>query len=124
MAEINVTPFVDVMLVLLIIFMVSAPLMTTGVPIDLPETKAKPMQGDIEPVTVSVRSGGAVYVQDEEVEVERLVALLTAISENGTEARVYLRGDADADYGTMMQVMGRLNAAGFNKIGLVTKEAR
>lgn len=121
-AEINVTPMVDVMLVLLIIFMVAAPLLTVGVPIDLPETQAKPMEGDVEPVTVSVRSDGRIFLQDAEVSGEKLVATLQAIAANGLNERIFVRGDRDADYGTMMQIMGRLNAAGYKRIGLVTLE--
>ena len=121
-AEINVTPFVDVMLVLLIIFMVAAPLLTVGVPIDLPETQAKPLEGDVEPVTVSVQADGRIFLQDEEISAERLVTTLQAIAENGLNERIFVRGDQAADYGTMMQVMGRLNAAGYKRIGLVTLE--
>ncbi len=122
MAEINVTPFVDVMLVLLIIFMVAAPLLTVGVPIDLPETQAKSMGGDTEPLTVSIDPDGKIFLQDEEIDAERLVATLQAIAQDGVEERIYVRGDRDADYGTIMRVMGRLNAAGYRRIGLVTLE--
>ena len=122
MAEINVTPFVDVMLVLLIIFMVAAPLLTVGVPIDLPETRARPMAADTEPITVSISPDGKIFLQDEEVDAERLVATLQAIAQNGVEERIYVRGDRDADYGTIMRVMGRLNQAGYRRIGLVTLE--
>jgi biopolymer transport protein TolR len=122
MAEINVTPFVDVMLVLLIIFMVAAPLLTVGVPIDLPETQAKAMAGDTEPITVSIDPDGKIFLQDEEIDAERLVATLQAIAQNGVDERIYVRGDRDADYGTIMRVMGRLNAAGYRRIGLVTLE--
>jgi biopolymer transport protein TolR len=122
MAEINVTPFVDVMLVLLIVFMISAPLLTVGVPIDLPETQAKPMEGDTEPITISIRADGAIFLQDEEVDAERLITILQAITENGLNDRIYVRGDRAADYGTIMRVMGRLNSAGYKRIGLVTLE--
>jgi biopolymer transport protein TolR len=122
MAEINVTPFVDVMLVLLIIFMVAAPLLTVGVPIDLPETQAKPLEGDTEPVTVSIGADGKIFLQEEEVDAERLVSVLQAIALNGLNERIYVRGDRNADYGTIMQVMGRLNSAGYRRIGLVTLE--
>ncbi len=122
MAEINVTPFVDVMLVLLIIFMVAAPLLTVGVPIDLPETQAAPMEGDTEPLTVSIGADGKIFLQEEEVDSERLVSTLEAIARNGLNERIYVRGDRDADYGTIMRVMGRLNAAGYRRIGLVTLE--
>ena len=122
MAEINVTPLVDVMLVLLIIFMVTAPLLTVGVPIDLPETQAKPLEGDTEPVTISVGADGEIFLQDNEVTAEQLVATLQAIAAGGLNERIYVRGDRAADYGTVMRVMGRLNAAGYKRIGLVTVE--
>jgi biopolymer transport protein TolR len=121
-AEINVTPFVDVMLVLLIIFMVAAPLLTVGVPIDLPETQAKPMEGDTEPITVSIGEDGKIFLQEEEVDAERLVTVLQAIAAAGLDQRIYVRGDRNADYGTIMRVMGRLNSAGYRRIGLVTLE--
>jgi biopolymer transport protein TolR len=122
MAEINVTPFVDVMLVLLIVFMVAAPLLTVGVPIDLPETQAKQLEGDTEPITVSVRADGTIFLQDEEVDAERLITILQAIAQNGLNDRIFVRGDRSADYGTIMRVMGRLNSAGYKRIGLVTVE--
>ncbi|MFM9861863.1 protein TolR [Pseudoxanthobacter sp. M-2] len=121
-SEINVTPFVDVMLVLLIVFMISAPLLTVGVPIDLPETRAKALQTETEPLTVSVGSDGKIYLQDTEITVEELVPRLQAIATAGYEERIFVRGDRDAEYGSMMQVMGRLNQAGFRRIGLVTLE--
>jgi biopolymer transport protein TolR len=122
MSEINVTPFVDVMLVLLIIFMVAAPLLTVGVPIDLPETAAKPMEGQTEPINISVDPDGKVYIQDQEIAFEEVVPKLQAIAKNGVEDRIYVRGDRDADYGTVMRVMARISAAGFKKIGLITVE--
>lgn len=124
MSEINVTPFVDVMLVLLIIFMVAAPLLTVGVPIDLPETRAKALEGDTEPITISVNSAGEIFIQDTPIAIDEIVPKLEAIAENGYEERIYVRGDQDADYGTMMQLMGRINAAGFKRLGLVTLEER
>ncbi len=124
MSEINVTPFVDVMLVLLIIFMVAAPLLTVGVPIDLPETRAKALEGDTEPLTVSINSTGQIFLQDTEIALEEVVPKLEAIAANGYDERIYVRGDQDADYGTMMKVMGRINAAGFKRLGLVTLEER
>ncbi len=120
MSEINITPFVDVMLVLLIIFMVAAPMMTTGVPVDLPQSAAKPLQTQTEPITVSIDGQGRVFIQDKETTVDDLVSTLTAIAKNGYEERIFVRGDRAADYGAVMAVMGRLNAAGFKKIGLVT----
>jgi biopolymer transport protein TolR len=121
-SEINVTPFVDVMLVLLIVFMISAPLLTSGVPIDLPETRAKALQAETEPLTVSVGRDGKIYLQESEITVEELVPRLQAIAKAGYEERIFVRGDRDAEYGSMMQVMGRLNQAGFRRIGLVTLE--
>jgi biopolymer transport protein TolR len=122
MAEINVTPFVDVMLVLLIIFMVAAPLLTVGVPIDLPETRASALQSDSEPLTVSIGPDGRIFLQDSEVSAEQLVATLRAIASGGLNERIFVRGDRAADYGMVMRVMGRLNAAGYKRIGLVTLE--
>ncbi len=121
MSEINVTPLVDVMLVLLIIFMVAAPLLTVGVPIDLPETQAKPMGDQIEPITVSVGSDGKIFLQDAEVTSDKLVSTLQAMAKNGLDERLYVRGDRNADYGTGMKVMGRLSAAGFKRVALVTE---
>jgi biopolymer transport protein TolR len=120
MSEINVTPFVDVMLVLLIIFMVAAPLLTVGVPIDLPETQAKPMNSDTQPITVSVNQGGKVFLQETEIPIEEVVPKLAAIAQTGYEERIYVRGDKTADYGTVMQVMARISAAGYKNLGLVT----
>src|SRR6516225_11138603 len=112
MAEINVTPMVDVMLVLLIIFMVSAPLLTVGVPIDLPQSKAKSLDQDKEPLTLSVNDKGQVFLQNAEIAVDDLIPKLQAVAEarGGTEARIYVRGDRKVDYGTMMKVMGRLSS--------------
>ena len=119
-AEINVTPFVDVMLVLLIMFMVAAPLTTLGVPIELPETKAKELQGDNEPLEVFVQADGKIFLQKTEIDVDTLVTKLQAIAKNGFEERIFVRGDKAVDYGTVMKVMGTLNRAGFRRIGLVT----
>jgi biopolymer transport protein TolR len=123
MAEINVTPMVDVMLVLLIIFMVSAPLLTVGVPLDLPQTQAKSLDQDKEPLTVSVNVKGEVYLQNSEVPLDELVAKLKAVTEarGGMEERIYVRGDRQVDYGTVMKVMGRLSSAGFRRVALVTE---
>jgi biopolymer transport protein TolR len=125
MAEINVTPMVDVMLVLLIIFMVSAPLLTVGVPIDLPQTKAKSMSQDQEPLTVSVNATG-VFLQSskEPISIDDLVTKLKAIAQQrggGAEERIFVRGDRKLDYGSIMKVMAQLTAAGFRKVGLVTE---
>jgi len=120
MSEINVTPFVDVMLVLLIIFMVAAPLMTVGVPIDLPETQAKALNSETQPITVSVNQEGKVFLQETEIPLDEVVPKLEAISQTGYEERIYVRGDRAADYGTVMQVMARISAAGYKNLGLVT----
>ena len=123
MAEINVTPMVDVMLVLLIIFMVSAPLLTVGVPIDLPQSQAKSLEQDKEPLTISVTDKGVVYLQNTEVEVDDLIPKLQAIAEarGGSDARIYVRGDKTVSYGNMMKIMGRLSSAGFHRVALVTE---
>jgi biopolymer transport protein TolR len=123
MAEINVTPMVDVMLVLLIIFMVSAPLLTVGVPLDLPQTQAKALDQDKEPLTVSVNVKGEVYLQNAEIPLDELVAKLKAVTEarGGLEERIYVRGDRQVDYGTVMRVMGRLSGAGFRRVALITE---
>jgi len=120
MSDINVTPLVDVMLVLLIVFMVAAPLMTVGVPIELPQTKAKPLQGDIEPITLSINSQGQIFLQNTGIDLETLFPTLEAIAQNGYDERIYVRGDTGVNYGIVMKVMGALNQAGYRKIGLVT----
>ena len=124
MSEINVTPFVDVMLVLLIIFMVSAPLLTVGVPIDLPQTQASSLdQADKEPLAISVNTKGQVLLQNSEIKLEELVPKLQAITaaRGSNDERIYVRGDKNVDYGTMMKIMGRLSAAGFRRVALVTE---
>ncbi|MBX3574291.1 MAG: protein TolR [Mesorhizobium sp.] len=120
MSEINVTPMVDVMLVLLIIFMVAAPLMTVGVPIDLPETQAKPLNAETQPITVSVNEEGRIFLQETEIPIEEVVPKLEAISKTGYEERIYVRADKASQYGTVMQVMARISAAGFKNLGLIT----
>jgi biopolymer transport protein TolR len=119
MSEINVTPFVDVMLVLLIVFMVTAPLLTVGVPVDLPQTRAKSLGEDREPLAVTIDKGGQIYLQNTPIGIDDLVPKLTAISGNGYNQRIFVRGDKAVDYGKVMEVMGLLNAAGFTRIGLV-----
>ena len=119
-SEINVTPFVDVMLVLLIIFMVAAPLLTVGVPIDLPETRANAMNPETQPITISVNENGQIYLQETEIPLDEVVAKLNAIATTGYEERIYVRGDKTTNYGTVMQVMARIQAAGYTRIGLVT----
>ena len=120
MAEINVTPFVDVMLVLLIVFMVTAPLLTVGVPVDLPKTRAPALGQDREPLSVTIKRDGTIFLQKEPIPEEQLVDRLTAIAANGYNQRIFVRGDTQANYGKVMEVMGLLAAAGFTHIGLVT----
>ena len=122
MADINVTPMVDVMLVLLIVFMVAAPLLTVGVPIDLPQTKAKELNTESKPITVSVTPAGDIYLGDTPVALEGLIDAITAQAANGTDERIYVRGDQTANYGAVMKVMGVLSAGGFSKIGLITAQ--
>ena len=119
MSEINVTPFVDVMLVLLIVFMVTAPLLSAGVPVDLPEAQAKPLALEKEPITVTVNTDGRVFIKEAEVPMDQLVSKLSALATAGLDERIYVRGDKAASYGTIMRVMGMINGAGFRHIGLV-----
>lgn len=121
MSEINVTPFVDVMLVLLIIFMVTAPLLTVGVPIDLPKSDAKQLEGDKEPLTISVTDKGTVFLQETEIPLAEIVPKLVAITNSGYQERIFVRGDRTASYGAIMKVMGTIAAAGFSRIALVTE---
>jgi biopolymer transport protein TolR len=121
MSEINVTPMVDVMLVLLIIFMVAAPLLTVGVAIDLPQTQAKSLDQDREPLTVTVNDKGQVYLQNTDVKLDELIPKLRAVAKNGGDERIYVRGDKKVDYGTVMRVMGRLSAAGYRRVALITE---
>ncbi|MCA3244856.1 MAG: protein TolR [Azospirillum sp.] len=120
-AEINVTPFVDVMLVLLVIFMITAPLLTSTVPVDLPQTQAARATGQDEPLVVSVNNSGKVYLQDSEMELDVLVVRLRAITNNNTDARIFVRGDRAINYGRVLEVMGAISAAGFNKVALVAE---
>lgn len=119
-SEINVTPLVDVMLVLLIIFMVAAPMMTVGVPIDMPETSAKPLNSDTQPITVSVNTAGEIFLQETPISLEELVPKLEAIAKTGYNERIYVRGDTNANYGGVIKVMAQISAAGFKNIGLIT----
>ena len=121
MAEINVTPMVDVMLVLLIVFMVSAPLLTVGVPIELPETKGQQLQTNKDPVTISVDKAGKVFIQETEIKLEEIAPKLRAIAKSGYDEQIFIRGDKGIDYGTVMRVMGRVKSAGFTKVSLVTE---
>ncbi len=120
-SEINVTPFVDVMLVLLIVFMVTAPMLTVGVPVNLPKTKAKSIAESEEPLVITVNAEGAVFIQDTEVAIENLVPRLKAITENKADTRIYLRGDKDINYGRVMEVMGTVNLAGFTRVALIAE---
>jgi biopolymer transport protein TolR len=121
MSEINITPMVDVMLVLLIIFMVAAPMMTAGVPLDLPSSSAPAMANQAKPVTVSVTPEGAIFLDETPVTEGDLIAQLNGLGVNGAEDRIFLRGDTTANYGSVMRVMGLLSAGGFSKIGLITQ---
>ncbi len=121
MSEINVTPMVDVMLVLLVVFMVSAPLMTVGVPVDLPKTDASQMVGQDEPLVVSVNEKGEVFLQETKITLEQLVPRLVAISQNKKDTRIFVRGDKTIAYGKVMEVMGTVNLAGFTRVALLTQ---
>ena len=121
-SEINVTPFVDVMLELLIIFMVAAPMMTVGVPIDLPKTQAKALNADTQPITVSVKADGQVFLQETQIPIEEIAAKLQAVATTGYTERVFVRGDGNAPYGVIADVMSRIQAGGFTNIGLVTEQ--
>jgi biopolymer transport protein TolR len=120
LSEINVTPFVDVMLVLLIVFMVTAPLLTVSIPIELPETDAKQSAAETEPLAITVRADGVVFLQDTQVELDELVPRLRAISREGYDRAIYIRGDAGANYGLMADVLARVSTGGFHKLQLVT----
>jgi len=122
LAEINVTPLVDVMLVLLIIFMVTAPLMTSGVSVDLPKTPAQPLNSDSEPLTVSIKADGSIFLQEQPIELGDVVAKLQAISRNSSERRIFVRGDKDLAYGRIMQVMGTITQGGFTKVALLAEQ--
>ena len=124
MSEINVTPMVDVMLVLLVVFMITAPLLTVGVPVDLPKSKASVIVGENEPLVVSLNAEGKLFLQDTEVALDKLVARLTAITENRKETRVFVRGDRKIAYGKIMEVMGLINRAGFDRVALITELPR
>ena len=121
MSEINVTPMVDVMLVLLIIFMVTAPLLTVGVQVDLPKTKASLIPGADEPLTISVNAEGTIFLQETELELAALAPRLAAITGNNPDVRIFVRGDKAISYGRVMEVMGTINAAGFRKVALVAQ---
>jgi biopolymer transport protein TolR len=122
LSEINVTPLVDVMLVLLIIFMVTAPLMTSGVSVDLPKTDAKPLNTDSQPLTVSIDASGKIFLQDQELQLPELVAKLQAIAQNDQDRRIFVRGDKDLAYGRIMEVMGTITQGGFTKVALLAEQ--
>ena len=119
-SEINVTPFVDVMLVLLIIFMVAAPLMVVGVPIDLPESQARALNSQTQPITVSVNGQGQIFLQETEIPIDEIVPRLQAIAQTGYEERIFVRAEGSSDYASVMRVLGRINGAGFRNVGLVS----
>jgi len=124
MSEINVTPFVDVMLVLLIVFMITAPLLTTGVAVDLPRTESSPLPGQDEPLSITVGGDGTIYLQDSAIELDQLGPRLMAITERNPDARIFVRGDRSVGYGAIMEVVGAVNQAGFTKVALVTEPPR
>ena len=123
MSDINVTPFVDVMLVLLVIFMVTAPLLTVGVKVDLPKTKAAVIEGGDEPLAISIDAGGNIFLQESPIDLDALVPRLQAITGNNPDVRIFVRGDQAINYGRVMSVMGRINSAGYKRVALVTKRA-
>ncbi|MDC0037886.1 biopolymer transporter ExbD [Alphaproteobacteria bacterium] len=121
MSEINVTPFVDVMLVLLIVFMVTAPLLTVGIPVDLPKVKAEALTDQKDPIEITVKLDGLIYLGESEVEIENLIPRLNAITDQNTEARIYVRGDRVVAYGRVMEIMSIINSAGYIKVALVAQ---
>ena len=121
MSEINVTPFVDVMLVLLIIFMVTAPLLTVGVQVDLPESAADSLPDDQEPLTLTINSKGEIFIQEHKVNFDKVVPKILGISKNRTDTRIYVRGDKTINYGRVLEVMGVLSGAGFSKVALISE---
>ena len=124
MSDINVTPFVDVMLVLLIVFMVTAPLLTVGIPVDLPKVKASALTDQKDPLEITVKVGGEIYLGESQVEVENLIPRLNAITELNKEARIYVRGDRVVAYGRIMEIMSLVNSAGYIKVALVTQNPK
>ena len=124
MSEINVTPFVDVMLVLLIVFMVTAPLLTVGIPVDLPKVKASALTDQKDPIEITVNIEGEVYIGESLVEVENLIPRINAITEQNTQARIYIRGDRVVAYGRVMEIMSIINSAGYVKVALITQNLK
>ena len=121
MSDINVTPFVDVMLVLLIVFMVTAPMLTVGVPVNLPDSNADSLPDDKEPLTLTINSKGEIFIQKTKVGFSELIPKLLAIAKNRTDTRIYVRGDKNIDYGRVMEVMGKLSGSGFSKVALISE---
>ena len=122
--EINVTPFVDVMLVLLIIFMVTAPLLTVGVQVDLPETSADTLPEDNEPLTLTINSKGEIFIQETKVSFEKIIPKILAVSNNRTDTRIYVRGDKTINYGRVLEIMGILSGSGFTKVALISEPSK
>ena len=120
-SEINVTPFVDVMLVLLIIFMVTAPLLTVGVQVDLPESSADTLPEESEPLTLTINSKGEIFIQENKVEYEKLISKILAVSNNRTDTRIFVRGDKTINYGRVLEIMGMLSGSGFTKVALISE---
>ena len=120
-SEINVTPFVDVMLVLLIIFMVTAPLLTVGVQVDLPESSADTLPEETEPLTLTINAKGEIFIQETKVEYEKIIAKIMAVSNNRTDTRIYVRGDKTINYGRVLEIMGMLSGSGFTKVALISE---
>ncbi|MDC2968821.1 protein TolR [Candidatus Pelagibacter sp.] len=121
MSEINVTPFVDVMLVLLIIFMVTAPLLTVGVQVDLPESSADTLPEETEPLTLTINSKGEIFIQETQVEYEKIIKKILAVSNNRTDTRIFVRGDKTINYGRVLEIMGMLSGSGFTKVALISE---
>ena len=120
-SEINVTPFVDVMLVLLIIFMVTAPLLTVGVQVDLPETTADTLPEETEPLTLTINAKGEIFIQETKIEYEKIIAKIMAVSNNRTDTRIFVRGDKTINYGRVLEIMGMLSGSGFTKVALISE---
>ena len=124
MSEINITPFVDIMLVLLVVFMLTAQLLLPGVPVDLPQTKSKPLSEESKPLAVSINAEGIVFLQEQEIGLDVLIERLRAIGEVSDDTRIYVRADKSIEYGRVMEVMGTINNAGFNRVALVTEPVK
>jgi len=120
-SEINVTPFVDVMLVLLIIFMVTAPLLTVGIQVDLPETSADTLPEETEPLTLTINAKGEIFIQEVKVEYEKIIPKILAVSNNRTDTRIFVRGDKNINYGRVLEIMGMLSGSGFTKVALISE---